>query len=360
MGTRARHGLLVILIFASYSLAFSQAQTPVALTGVVTSDAEGRMEGVLVTAKPDDGNIRITVISDDQGRYAFPAGRLQQGKYSLAIRAVGYELPGPIAVDVPTGKPAHADIKLIKTKDLSAQLTGAEWLMSVPGDEKQKKALRHCNACHSISVPAHSSYDEEGFLSLLPKMQNFFVGQSTYDHPFPPPPTRIVKDLPIDPEMAKYLSSINLSDGKTTWPYELRTFPRPRGGDTKVIITEYVLSRRLSMPHDVSIDQEGQIWYSDFRNGMLGRLDPVSGKQKEWTLPILRPGQVTTVLYVDVDKHGNPWMLRLYQGCAVTMMDAKTETFRTFTVPAEYNPPNSQCSQGSLGPDGMKIGRAHV
>ena len=57
------------------------------------------MEGVLVSARKDGSNITVTVVSD-QGAYAFPAGRLDPGHYTIAIRAGGYNLDGPTAVDV--------------------------------------------------------------------------------------------------------------------------------------------------------------------------------------------------------------------------------------------------------------------
>ena len=46
-----------------------------ALTGVVSSDEEGAMEGVLVSAKKTGTNITVTVVSDRGGRFSFPAGR---------------------------------------------------------------------------------------------------------------------------------------------------------------------------------------------------------------------------------------------------------------------------------------------
>ena len=91
------------------------------------------------------------------------------------------------------------------------------------------------------------------------------------------------------------------------------------------------------MPHDVSIDQEGKVWYADFRNPYIGRLDPGTGKVKEWTLPELKPGFQQWSLSLEVDKQGNPWIPRFYQGCAVSMLDVKTEKFQTWSAPAEYN-----------------------
>src|SRR5580693_8824711 len=68
--------------------------TDLALTGQVSSAEEGAMEGVLVSAQKDGSTIRTTVVTDAQGRYAFPAARLEPGAYRISIRAVGYELDG--------------------------------------------------------------------------------------------------------------------------------------------------------------------------------------------------------------------------------------------------------------------------
>src|SRR5207342_3259000 len=70
----------------------AQAPAPVALTGQITSDAEATMEGVVVSAKKAGSTVTISVISDAQGRYRFPADRLDAGKYTLKIRAIGYDL----------------------------------------------------------------------------------------------------------------------------------------------------------------------------------------------------------------------------------------------------------------------------
>src|SRR5262245_57837837 len=71
-----------------------------ALSGQVTSAEEGSMEGVVVSAKRDGSTITISVVTDAKGRYAFPANRLEPGKYSLRARASGFQLPGSPTADV--------------------------------------------------------------------------------------------------------------------------------------------------------------------------------------------------------------------------------------------------------------------
>ena len=95
-------------------------QAPAALTGVVTSQAEGAMEGVVVTAHKDGSIVSVSVTTDAQGRYAFPENRLEPGHYNLAIRAVGYDIGAPAAADVVAEKTTNTDITLDKTKNLAS------------------------------------------------------------------------------------------------------------------------------------------------------------------------------------------------------------------------------------------------
>jgi Carboxypeptidase regulatory-like domain len=133
-------GILRCLLAAATSLlaltgsALSQAQhPPSALIGHVTSDREGAMEGVVVSAKKDGSTITVSVVSDGQGQYAFPASKLVGGRYRLAIRAAGYDLDRSATADVVPGVTTTADLKLRPTENLPDQLTNSEWIESVPG-----------------------------------------------------------------------------------------------------------------------------------------------------------------------------------------------------------------------------------
>ena len=130
--------------------ASAQAQSTTALTGKVTSAQEPVMEGVLVSAKRDGSNITTTVVTDDKGNYSFSADRLAPGHYTLAIRAVGYQLDGAKTADITAGAPATADLTLGKSTALANQLSNGEWLNSLPGDEKLRATLTNCVGCHTL------------------------------------------------------------------------------------------------------------------------------------------------------------------------------------------------------------------
>src|SRR3984957_8771474 len=71
------------------------AQDGAGLTGTVSSEAEGKMEGVVVTARKPGSIVQVSVTTDAQGRYAFPENRLEPGEYAISIRAVGYDISAP-------------------------------------------------------------------------------------------------------------------------------------------------------------------------------------------------------------------------------------------------------------------------
>lgn len=332
------------------------------LTGRVTSEAEGPMEGVLVSTKAVDSTMTVTVVSDRQGYYVFPEGRLKPGAYRITTRAAGYDLidPGIVAIR-PT--PTTIDLRLERTHDLASQLTAAEWFMSI---EEGGLPLRldfldkdRCTMCHSFSLVTRSGHDAAGWVSVLNRMRLHAPGSSPiHPHDLPSSPRyraqwspggeditdlRRDPDLSVDPEpdsavleQAAWLASINLSSGHDfNWTYRLRTFPRPTGEETRVIITQYDLPRFDAQPHDAAVDPDGMIWYSDFGQPFIGRLDPRTAEVKEWRVPALKPFPPVAPGGLDlrIGPDGNPWFALLRQG-AILKFDKKTEQMTLWSSPS--------------------------
>src|ERR1019366_5319465 len=90
--------------------------------------------------------------------------------YDLRIRATGYDLDAPAAVDIPSGKSTTADLKLRKTTDLASQLTNAEWLMSFPGTPEQKNSVLRCAHCHTLERVVRSTHDAPEFEQVIGRM----------------------------------------------------------------------------------------------------------------------------------------------------------------------------------------------
>jgi streptogramin lyase len=304
------------------------------------------MEGVLVSAKKDGATITLTVVSDEKGRYRFPASKLAPGRYFLKIRAAGYDLDGPKAVDVAPDKATTADIKLRPTKNLASQLSDAEWLASVPGTDEQKKFLLNCNGCHTVERIVKSTHDADEFLQVFQRMSRYAPGST----PLRPQMTvgRSQRDVTrgANPKAAaEWLATVNLSSSQT-WEYPLKTLPRPKGRATRVLITEYDLPRKLAEPHDVVIDSDGMAWYSDFGEQFIGKVDPKTGKVTEFPIPVLKQGFPTGTLDLQLDKDENLWVSLMYQA-GIAKFDRKTEQFQIWSVPKEWQGDHTQQSMVS-------------
>src|SRR5258708_6041041 len=96
-------GTAAALFFTLGSLSASGARES-ALAGKISSPEEGAMAGVLGSARAEGSTLRTTVVSDAEGRYSFPADRLPPGRYTLTIRAAGYDLGGPAQVELAAGR----------------------------------------------------------------------------------------------------------------------------------------------------------------------------------------------------------------------------------------------------------------
>jgi virginiamycin B lyase len=348
----AAAGAAVILVqFAPFSF-HAQAQSGSALIGQVTSAEEGPMEGVVVSAKKDGSTITVSVVTNAQGRFAFPAARLEPGHYVLKARAAGYELDGARAADVAAGQEAKAEVKLRKVKNLSANLTNAEWMMSIPGTDEQKQFLLNCTGCHTLERIMKSTHDADGFLDVIQRMSLYYPGST------PLKPQRLTGTATRDVERggngrktAEWLASINLSQ-EETWPFALKTLPRLTGKSTQVIITEYDLPNPLIQPHDVVLDREGSVWYSDFGQMFLGKMDPKTGKVTQYPIPVVKPGSPLGTLDLEFDKDDNPWIGVMYQS-AIAKFDKKTEKFQFWQTPKEWDTDGGQL--GHLAVDGTPV-----
>jgi virginiamycin B lyase len=312
----------------------ASAQSAAALTGKVSSAAEPVMEGVVVSAKKDGSTITVSVVSNDKGEFSFPAARLEPGHYTLSARAVGYDLDGPKAADVTAGQAATTDINLKPTGNLPSQLTNAEWMMSMPGTDAQKSFLLGCNGCHTIERIVRSTHDADEFSQIFQRMGGYYPGST------PRKPQRLVGDAlravgNADRSAAEYLASINLSQ-RDTWNYPLKTLPRLTGKSTHVIITEYDLPNSLIEPHDVALDRQGTVWYSDFGQMFLGKMDAKTGKVTQYPIPETKKGFPVGTLNLEFDKDDNPWVGVMYQG-AIAKFDKTTEKFQEWTTPKEWD-----------------------
>ena len=278
------------------------------LAGMVTSDKEGPMEGVLVSAKL--GTVTTTVVTDKDGslQSSRPGGWRRGATRSHSCDRLR---PGAArSVDIGGTGPTR-DLKLVETADLAKQMMNAEWLASWPGTADDKQFAINCNHCHSFEITAKTGHTADEWVKVLDRMN--YANGASIQHPFrnpnhpdyakhwgeyasQVPQTTLPRGsdeegtVAVSPQrmrQATYLASINLSQDPRpdAWKYELKKYPRPTGAETRVVMTQYDLPRPVSQPHDAMVDPDGMVWYLDFNNNYFGRLDPKTGQVKEWEIP---------------------------------------------------------------------------
>lgn len=349
-GTQAGSVLLMVVLFAGSAAAqmsshsSSMAPPIAALTGKVSSQAEGAMEGVIVGAKKTGSTITTWVVSDSQGQYAFPSNRMEPGQYAISMRAVGYE-PPKTSVDVAT-MPTHLDLQLSKvtsTSKLVNQMSDGELLISVPGSAQDKAAFGNCVNCHTLQRVLFSRYSAEEMVPVVQRMAMHTNNSSPF-HPWMRPAI-VPAPAPTERQIAtaKYLSTINLS-GTDTFEFPLKTLPRPKGKATQVIYTTYDLPRPDGAPHDAAVDAQGNVWYSDFNSQFIGKLDPKTGKVVEYPVPLSRTGTVAQGgLQIAFDREGRVYYGNMSQ-MQIVRLDPKTGKMETFKAPV----PDSKIGDGHL------------
>jgi streptogramin lyase len=203
-------------------------------------------------------------------------------------------------------------------------------------------------SCHTLERIVKSTHDADEFVQVISRMN----GYAQVSQPIKP---QVRKEFSrsADPEkrfrkMADYLASINLSQGQT-WSYPLKTMPRVKGRGTHVVITEYDLPRKTIEPHDVIVSN-GMVYYTNFGEQYLGRLDPKTGKASEFKMQEFKPEWPTGSLDISADKNGDLWMGMMYQA-SIAKFDPKAEKFTYFPVSKERDRNDTQLNMVTLNYD---------
>lgn len=311
-----RQGMMLLAIFFGIvgsvlaPLRAAQAQSGHPLLGGprgVTRTAAGEpLEGIMVQLIAQPNAIRTTVVSNEAGQYEFP--KLAAGTYTLRVAKPlefqpyvreGVQINGanelpPIVLE----RVARGEL-LPPTPEIAEQLTGAEWLMNLPGTGQEKRIFNWTcgGGCHNYQQIFRNRFDEHGWRLMLDRMLNY-AGSPLINRR--PESRGNTEEFDI---LARWLARVRGPDSKDA-PFQV--LPRARGMGTRVIVTEYELPRTLLAPHDVHGDSKGNIWYTPHRSPYVGKLDPRTGIVTEFRVPET-PGALPGTHRVWVDQNDIVW-----------------------------------------------------
>jgi streptogramin lyase len=308
---KAAYALMLAITLAAFGAGqTAQAQSGHPLLGgprgVVRLTSGEPLEGVMVQLIAQTTAIRTTVYSNDSGQYEFP--KLEAGTYTLriakplehkpyvreSIQISGAAQLPPIVLERVT-----EDELLPPTPEIAAQLSGAEWLMNLPGTGREKRIFNwSCGGgCHSWQQIFRTRFDEQGWDLMVERMTQY-AGSPLINRR---PSSRGNNEE--QQALARWLARVR-GPGSKDEPYVV--LPPARGAGTRVIVTEYELPRTLLAPHDVHGDSKGNIWYTPHRSPYVGKLDPRTGKVTEYRVPTTQ-GALPGTHRVWVDQNDIVW-----------------------------------------------------
>lgn len=185
------------------------------------------------------------------------------------------------------------------------------WCQDALPEGSGKKAVEsYCVQCHDLGTVTRAGYNQAGWRNNLHMMIN--VGSA-----LPPDQVEI---------LTQYLAK--------NFPQR----PKPKAvvipGSAKVSIKEWIVPTPGSRPHDPLATADGAIWYTGQFANVLGRLDPKTGKIKEYPLtPKAGPHGLAA------DKDGNIWYTANF-GSRVGKLSPKTGELTEYfmTDPAARDP----------------------
>ncbi len=306
------------------------AQRGVALSGVVSSPREGKMEGVVVTVRRDGAPYATSVVTGSGGKYSFPSTHVGPGRYTITTRATGYDQPDTATVEIGLNKAATADITLVDTADISKHLSSREWALSLPEKsdmlEKTVYNIESCVYCHSLERIFRTKYTADQLVPAITRMLKYYPDGTVMGTggrgravmktreeqeraeaspnwwEYSPSGGPIVKK-----DLAAFLEKYNLSGGRTKYPYDFVRLPRSKGVAGKVIVTTWDLPRKDTVPHDSQTDSKGNLWYTDESAMWIGMLNPTTGEIREYPMPPVEKGDIPGVRDITIDQQDNLW-----------------------------------------------------
>ena len=298
------------------------------LAGTIRAAGGGALEGVTVSARAEGKTITTSVFTDEDGLYIFPS--LDRGKYRVWAQAVGFDT-GRAAVNLDAAGAAHQDFALQNARDVTRQMTGADWFASLPEETIQDRRVKHvfktnCTGCHLPAYVLQNRFDKTGWRAIIDLMKMVNVSGTYFGLDRPPwPIIHYQEEALVD-----YLAKVR---GPGPSPMKLNLVSRPKGEATLAVVTEYDIEpagtpgeyaaqdgsdwsegvpsslNLVRGTHDIEIDFAGNIWVVDsFPNPRrtYARIDRKTGEVTTYKVPDEK-GKVRTSHGIRKDQNGILW-----------------------------------------------------
>jgi virginiamycin B lyase len=278
----------------------------VATSGLILDAAGEALKGARITAIMSDR--RITVFSGVDGSFTLPVS----APLALDVRATGMQ-----AVTLEE----HADggrISMSAADDPTLDVPSSYWLSLLPDGMERREFILNCGTCHGIAasrIMTDGKLRDEALwnagIAMMRAMDAYSVIPPDFD----------------DAAYAAWLAEHLDKDAAGALP-----MPRPPADDLldRIVITEYELPRPGSLPHDLVIGPDSDIWITGFFNDQIWALDPESGTYRAFDID-QDPEVIAQARALEFGDDGRLWVVNGGTN-AVIRLDPATGEYDEFDV----------------------------
>src|SRR5947208_2689 len=350
----------------------AQAIETGSLQGAVRDENGKPVTGAAVKIRNVERGITVTVFSRG-GNYSAPG--LFAGRSEVSAGMGGHAESAKADVEIAPGTKTLLNLALKRSAPI---LTPADWIAQLPDDQDGVKQLviNRCVNCHGpvnfvsrrfdrlgwkkvvidmgrieeIGPPNYKSIsDEEAMASKSEEAERITVYLSKHFGPDKPLGMNVAKAVAYRNAVGEPDVVITQFDipTRTAIPHNLTVDPRGHvwfverygekigGLDPKTGgFREFPIPAKVARPHGIVADSSGFVWWSESRGNHLGRLDSRSGEMKRTPLPQERSSPHTLFLASD----GLIWMTQI-RGNRVARSDPRAATFKEYAIPTKESRP---------------------
>src|SRR6202021_773302 len=96
------------------------------------------------------------------------------------------------------------------------------------------------------------------------------------------------------------------------------------------------MGRKTSEPHDILVDKDGMVWYTNFGEMFIGKFNPKTLALTEYPIKTFKPNAPTGLLSIEFDHKGKIWVDTMYQG-SLGCLDPKTGEIKYYPLDPKWN-----------------------
>src|SRR5712672_2668748 len=268
-------GLLLLLSWQGTS--FAQAMG--GLQGAVRDENGKPLTGAVVKIRNVARGITVTVFSRD-GNYSAP------GLFSALAPSAG---PGGHAagakaeIEIAPGKETSLNLALKRSVPI---LTPADWISQLPDDRDGVKQLV-VNRCVNCPGPVNfvsRRFDRLGWKKIVMDMGRI--------EEIGPPNYKSISDEEAMAAKSEEAERITAYLTRYFGPDKAPGLNVPKAvayrntvGEPDVVITQFDIPTRTAIPHNLTVDPRGHVWFVERYGEKIGGLDPKTGGFREFPIP---------------------------------------------------------------------------